>query len=175
MLHRPSFKCSTEIHLTDFLPKYQDDLLLLKKGGEVVFFGDLGTCSCNLVSYFEGLGCKPINRGENPSTWMLNVLGEKIVMKNESGGLQEVQLDFASEYKNSENYQKLQGRLETIAKSKIENLKITFSSQFAASARDRDNLMAHRLVTIYWRSPAYNLTRIVSVCSIPFYNTSHQI
>jgi len=145
-----------------------DDLLLLKKGGEVVFFGDLGTCSCNLISYFEGLGCTPINRGENPSTWMLNVLGEKITMKDESGGEKEVQLDFASEYKNSENYRTLQGRLEEIAKKKKDSLKITYSSQFAASARDRDNLMAHRLVTIYWRSPAYNLTRITLSVAMGF-------
>lgn len=89
-------------------------------------------------------------------------------MKDESGGEKEVQLDFASEYKNSENYRTLQRRLEEIAKKKKDSLKITFSNQFAASARDRDNLMAHRLVTIYWRSPAYNLTRIVSVYSTSF-------
>ena len=58
-----------------------DDLLLLKKGGKVVYFGELGLCSCNLVTYFEGLGSSRMNRGENPATWMLNVLGEKIMVK----------------------------------------------------------------------------------------------
>ena len=58
-----------------------DDLLLLKKGGKVVYFGELGLCSCNLVTYFEGLGSSRMNKGENPATWMLNVLGEKIMVK----------------------------------------------------------------------------------------------
>jgi len=33
-----------------------DDLLLLKKGGQVVFYGETGVCSSNLIAYFEGLG-----------------------------------------------------------------------------------------------------------------------
>jgi ATP-binding cassette subfamily G (WHITE) protein 2 (SNQ2) len=52
-----------------FLRSYcrsQDDLLLLKKGGRTVFFGELGIDSCNLVTYFESLGAKQIHRGENP-------------------------------------------------------------------------------------------------------------
>ncbi len=76
-----------------------DDLLLLKKGGEVVFFGDLGSCSCNLVSYFEGLGTSCMNKGENPATWMLNVLGEKIMVKGENGE-DEQSLNFASAWKD---------------------------------------------------------------------------
>lgn len=45
-----------------------DDLLLLKKGGEVVFHGELGGCSSKLISYFEGLGASPMNNGENPAS-----------------------------------------------------------------------------------------------------------
>ena len=45
-----------------------DDLLLLKKGGEVVFYGQLGHCSCNLIEYFESLGVTPMNKGENPAS-----------------------------------------------------------------------------------------------------------
>ena len=41
-----------------------DDLLLLKKGGEVVFHGELGVCSSNLVSYFEDQGATTMSKGE---------------------------------------------------------------------------------------------------------------
>ena len=48
-----------------------DDLLVLMKGGNTVFFGELGQASANLVNYFEGLGAEPIEYGENPAAWML--------------------------------------------------------------------------------------------------------
>lgn len=44
-----------------------DDLLLLKKGGNVVFFGELGQGSSNLIDYFESRGVPEIEFGENPA------------------------------------------------------------------------------------------------------------
>jgi len=45
-------------------------LLLLKRGGEVVFFGELGDESYNLIEYLESYSTtKPIKSGENPATW----------------------------------------------------------------------------------------------------------
>ena len=47
-----------------------DRLLLLKRGGETVFFGDLGHESASLISYFEQYGpTQKIQPGENPATW----------------------------------------------------------------------------------------------------------
>lgn len=136
-----------------------DDLLLLKKGGKVVFYGDLGNCSCNLISYFEGLGATCMNKGENPATWMLNVLSEKIMIKGENG--EDEPLDFAKAWNISLNCVDLQRRLVGAAESQDDTLEIKYESEFAVSWYERDNLMAHRLVTIYWRSPAYNLSRMV--------------
>jgi len=53
-----------------------DDLLLLKKGGQVVFFGELGQESRNLIQYFEAIpGVTPCPDGANPAAWMLEVIG----------------------------------------------------------------------------------------------------
>jgi ABC-type multidrug transport system ATPase subunit len=47
-----------------------DSLLLLKRGGEVVFFGELGDESANLITYLERFLSTPkIKPGENPATW----------------------------------------------------------------------------------------------------------
>ncbi|KAJ8569442.1 hypothetical protein ON010_g5819 [Phytophthora cinnamomi] len=49
-----------------------DSLLLLKKGGETVFFGDVGDRCHDLVAYFESIPQVPkIPVGYNPATWML--------------------------------------------------------------------------------------------------------
>jgi len=53
-----------------------DDLLLLKRGGEIAFFGELGDKAKNLIQYFEGVpGTPPCPKNANPGTWMLEVLG----------------------------------------------------------------------------------------------------
>ncbi|CAM9732618.1 unnamed protein product, partial [Ectocarpus sp. 8 AP-2014] len=53
-----------------------DALLLLKKGGQVVFFGPLGENSSNLISYFQSIpSTVPIRDHVNPATWMLEVIG----------------------------------------------------------------------------------------------------
>ncbi|GLE00166.1 hypothetical protein PINS_up008893 [Pythium insidiosum] len=53
-----------------------DSLLLLKRGGETVFFGELGESASELIEYFESVpGVAPIEDGYNPATWMLEVIG----------------------------------------------------------------------------------------------------
>ena len=34
----------------------------------MVFHGELGDCSSNLITYFEGLGASPLGVGENPAS-----------------------------------------------------------------------------------------------------------
>jgi len=136
-----------------------DDLLLLKKGGEVVFYGETGVCSSNLISYFEGLGVTPMNTGENPATWMLNVLGEHISAKGQSDGEDEV-LSFATAWNQSSNCADLANRFAEINETRDEEMEIKFDSTFPVGWFKRDNLMGNRLVKIYWRSPAYNLARM---------------
>jgi len=43
-----------------------DRLLLLKKGGQTVFFGDVGDLASNVIGYFERKGGRKCEDGENP-------------------------------------------------------------------------------------------------------------
>ena len=133
-----------------------DDLLLLKKGGHVVFHGSLGGSSSNLITYFENLGCNPISRGANPASWMLDVLGASVDGQ---------EMDFAQAWKESSNYEAIQQELAEVSESKDEALKIKYAKQFAVPWRERDRLMAERLVKIYWRSPMFNLSRL-ALCTV---------
>lgn len=56
-----------------------DELLLLKRGGETIFNGDLGKGGSNLTSYFEGFnGVPKITKGQNPANWMLDVTSAEV-------------------------------------------------------------------------------------------------
>jgi ATP-binding cassette subfamily G (WHITE) protein 2 (SNQ2) len=43
-----------------------DRLLLLRKGGQTVYFGDVGTNAVTLIDYFEKNGSRRCAPGENP-------------------------------------------------------------------------------------------------------------
>jgi len=134
-----------------------DDLLLLKKGGYTVFFGELGEHSCKLVSYFEGKGAESIDRGENPANWMLKVITAE-----------DAPCDYAFEFNNSAEFTALSDKIAQLCDDLNPANKIKYSTEFAANRSTIQFLMNQRLQTIYWRSPAYNLTRMIVSCGIAF-------
>lgn len=52
-----------------------DRLLLLKKGGQTVYFGDLGPNSTTMLGYFESHGGYPCPPQHNPAEYILDVIG----------------------------------------------------------------------------------------------------
>ena len=51
-----------------------DELLLLKRGGRVIYCGPTGHESQQLVAYFTSRkGVAPLPEGTNPASWMLDV------------------------------------------------------------------------------------------------------
>jgi len=128
-----------------------DDLLLLKKG-EVVYFGELGLHSCQLIQYFESLGASPMSPGENPSTWMLNTIS--IPNDDESP-------NFTDRYRTSAAYESLHNFLQEL-NIPVEAMESSiFNHKHARSLGERNLLMARRLGLIYWRSPSYNYSRML--------------
>lgn len=129
-----------------------DDLALLKKGGNVVFFGELGQGSGRLIDYFESRGAPPIEYGENPAAWMLRAYAGEHAAEN---------VDFAELYKSSEQYKVVCDQIQAIEESRDESKKIFYNNIFATTPKEQMQLMNNRILTIYKRSPAYNLTRLV--------------
>lgn len=52
-----------------------DSLLLLQRGGRVVYFGDLGEEASQMLAYFEKNGAEPMNPKLNPADYMLDQIG----------------------------------------------------------------------------------------------------
>lgn len=128
--------------------------MLLKKGGRVVYFGETGDESKDLIKYFEDHGAERIEIGDNPANWMLRELQAR-----------DQNVDLADEYVQSSEYATLKRQLQEVKESLIPTLKITFPNRYSVQSDVRQRLMNKRLQTIYWRSPAYNRSRLL-VCSI---------
>jgi len=154
-----------------------DSLLLMRRGGEVVFFGPLGPNSSNLKGYFLAQpGTPPLAPGMNPATWMLDVIG--------AGTGAAKATDFAHTYRESELAAANEMFIaEALAKQKGEQMMgmaddfsvereaasvaADASEDSAASGGYQTSLgtqarwLMYRNLTSYWRSPSYSLIRWV--------------
>ncbi|KAE8662416.1 hypothetical protein F3Y22_tig00113337pilonHSYRG00028 [Hibiscus syriacus] len=75
------------------------DEIILMKGGQIVYSGELGHNSCKLIEYFEGIpGVPKIKENYNPATWMLEVTNSSIEA--------ELGVDFSHLFKQSNLYQR---------------------------------------------------------------------
>ncbi|CAI5933279.1 unnamed protein product [Closterium sp. NIES-65] len=77
------------------------DLLLMQRGGEVIYAGSLGKQSCDLVRYFKAIpGVPPIQPGANPAAWMLEVTA--------SASAERLRVDFAHLFLQSDLFRSIQ-------------------------------------------------------------------
>jgi ABC-type multidrug transport system ATPase subunit len=75
-----------------------DEMLLMKRGGQVIYMGPLGRHSHRLIEYFEAIpGVPKIRPGYNPATWMLEV--SNVSVESQLG------IDFAEIYSKSALFQ----------------------------------------------------------------------
>jgi len=129
-----------------------DRLVLLRRGGEMVFFGDLGKGAEHLLAYLQGIpGTRPMpNARYNPANYMLEVIA--------LGGA----VDYAHEYRESDFVVQNDKKLEALIEKNLENRKeIEFDSRFASSFQTQAKYLIKRWNLSYWRSISYNFTRIV--------------
>ncbi|KAG7375417.1 hypothetical protein PHYPSEUDO_001327, partial [Phytophthora pseudosyringae] len=149
-----------------------DSLLLLKRGGEMVFFGELdnaqsGDRECgHLVDYFEAIPeVAPLPEGQNPATWMLECIGAGVAGAGEKPMTDTAaNFDFVRHFRESAEQQALLTGLEqpgvsTPAPDRLPEL--IFKNKRAASPWTQLRMLMGRFMTIYWRTPSYNLTRFL--------------
>ena len=120
-----------------------------------MYFGELGFQSRTLIKYFEGHGATKIKPGDNPANWMLRVMPE-------------CEKDFAEVYIQNLEFSKLKNQVVAAKVDPPEELEITYLTEFAVPRSERQKLTNKRLRNIYWRSPAYNLSRLMVCVAIAF-------
>ena len=97
-IHQPS-----AILLKEF-----DRLLFLQKGGQTVYFGDLGEECSTLINYFENHGSHPCPKEANPAEWMLEVVG--------AAPGSHANQNYYDVWKNSHEYETVRNEIEFMAR-----------------------------------------------------------
>ncbi|GJY22822.1 ABC transporter G family member 35-like protein, partial [Tanacetum coccineum] len=129
-----------------------DELLLMKRGGQVIYAGPLGRHSQSIIDYFEAVdGVPKIAEKYNPATWMLEV----------SSGAAEMRLgvDFAEIFSNSTLHQRNKALVKELSVPPAGAVDLHFDTQYAQSAWGQFTSCLWKFWWAYWRNPDYNLVR----------------
>ncbi|KAL7416336.1 putative ATP-binding cassette transporter [Mrakia frigida] len=138
-----------------------DRLLLLQKGGETVYFGDVGKDSHVLTSYLERNGA-PCPHDANPAEFMLEAIGAGSA-KRMGGG------DWGEKWRNSPELAEIKkdiAALDAEALSKPEEVDPEASREYSTPFLFQLKTIVARTLKGFWRMPDYGYTRLFSHLSI---------
>ncbi|KAF4315195.1 hypothetical protein BBO99_00008563 [Phytophthora kernoviae] len=153
-----------------------DHLILLKRGGQSVFVGELGSRCQKLVNYLESIpGVTPCPLKQNPASWMLEVIGAGVSTDRAN------HLDFVDIFEKSEEKRMLN---ETLSKPGITTAspewpEVTFMKKRASKGSTQMYFLMKRFFDLYWRTPAFNLTRfaivfgVAIICGLSFLSVDY--
>ncbi|XMA19034.1 hypothetical protein WAI453_011825 [Rhynchosporium graminicola] len=128
--------------------EYFDMLLLLKRGGRTVYFGDLGPGSRTLIEYLEKNGAPAYPPDANPAEYMLQACG--------AGDPNQKGSDWADIWSRSEENARLTSDIEEmVRKSSGSRPPVEDASEYAMPAWDQVSTVLHRSFSSMWRSRDY--------------------
>eukprot|EP00257_Ricinus_communis_P021346 XP_015580817.1 pleiotropic drug resistance protein 2 [Ricinus communis] len=129
-----------------------DELLLMKRGGQVIYAGPLGRRSHKLVEYFESVpGVAKIKEGYNPATWMLEVTTTTVEAQ--------LDVDFAEIYANSALYRRNQELIKELSTPQPGSQDLYFPTRYSQSFITQCKACFYKQNWSYWRNSRYNAIR----------------
>ncbi|KAI5579409.1 hypothetical protein BDE02_08G087600 [Populus trichocarpa] len=135
-----------------------EELLLMKLGGRIIYFGPVGQFSSKVIEYFESIpGVPKIEDKYNPATWMLEVTSRSAEA--------ELGVDFAQIYRESTLYKENKQLVEQLSSPISGSKDLHFPSRFPQNGWEQLKACIWKQNLSYWRSPAYNLIRIFYIFS----------
>ncbi|KAK8645779.1 hypothetical protein V6N13_119591 [Hibiscus sabdariffa] len=129
-----------------------DELLLMKRGGQLIYAGPLGRNSHHLVEYFEAIpGVPKIKEGYNPATWMLEISFP--AFENQ------LNVDFAEIYAKSSLYQRNQELIKELSTPTPGSQDLFFPTKYSLPFLSQCKVCFLKQHWSYMRNPPYNAIR----------------
>lgn len=129
-----------------------DELLLMKRGGQVIYMGPLGTNSQIMVDYFQAIeGVPKLKEGYNPATWMLEI--------SNPAAAEKMGVDFADVFKQSERFSLNEKLIEALTVPPEGQADLHFETEFSTSSWTQLYACLWKRNRMYWRTPEYNVVR----------------
>ncbi|MCO5612472.1 hypothetical protein L7F22_066739 [Adiantum nelumboides] len=130
-----------------------DELLLMKRGGQVIYAGPLGKHSHKLVEYFESIaGVPKLKEGYNPATWVLQITSPSSESR--------LTVDFADIYESSSLFQENLVMIHQLSVPPVGSKDLHFSTKYSKGFAVQLLASLWKQNLSYWRNPAYNAVRL---------------
>ncbi|KAH9077823.1 ABC-2 type transporter-domain-containing protein [Lactarius deliciosus] len=131
-----------------------DRLLLLRKGGQTVYFGDIGTNATTLLDYFQKNGGYPCPPDANPAEYILDVIG--------AGATATTDTDWYGTWKSSPQAKAVDDELATLLEDgrKHHAIDTEQHSEFSTSWIFQVKTLWERDIIRHWRDPTYVMAKI---------------
>lgn len=130
-----------------------DELVLMKRGGQLIYAGPLGRNSHKIIEYFEGIaGVSKIKEKYNPATWMLEA--SSVAAEFRLG------IDFAEYYKSTPLYQRNKALVRELSEPAPGATDLYFATKFSQGTIGQFKSCLWKQWWTYWRTPEYNLVRM---------------
>ncbi|KAK7275991.1 hypothetical protein RIF29_17120 [Crotalaria pallida] len=131
-----------------------DELLLMKRGGRVIYGGKLGVQSQIMIDYFQAIhGIPPIPNGYNPATWVLEVTTPATEER--------IDADFADVYKNSDQFRGVEANILQFEHPPPGSEPLKFDTIYSQNMMSQFLFCLWKQNLVYWRSPPYNAVRLI--------------
>ncbi|RYQ99046.1 hypothetical protein Ahy_B07g086895 [Arachis hypogaea] len=130
-----------------------DELLLMKRGGRVIYGGKLGVRSQIMIDYFQGIsGIPPIPDGYNPATWVLEVTTSAVEER--------IGADFADIYTSSDQFREVEASILQNGDPPAGSKPLKFDTTYSQNLFSQFYYCIWKQNLVYWRSPPYNAMRL---------------
>ncbi|KAI0265431.1 ABC-2 type transporter-domain-containing protein [Gloeopeniophorella convolvens] len=138
-IHQPSAELFQEF----------DRLLLLRKGGQTVYFGDIGPNATTLLNYFQSNGGQPCSPDANPAEYILDVIG--------AGATATTDIDWYNAWKQSPEAGGVDKELEILLEDGRNRHAVDTEqhTEFSTSWLFQVKTLLQRDITRHWRDPVY--------------------
>ncbi|XP_078170470.1 ABC transporter G family member 45-like isoform X2 [Carex rostrata] len=132
-----------------------DELMLMKKGGQLLYSGSLGPFSSNMIQYFESIpGVPKIIEDQNPAAWMLNVSSQTMEYM--------INVDYAEIFQNSSLYKSNKALIEELDQPKPGNRDLHFPKRYWQGFSSQCLACLWKNNCTYWKNPDHNVARFVN-------------
>ncbi|XP_008776585.4 ABC transporter G family member 45-like isoform X2 [Phoenix dactylifera] len=132
-----------------------DELLLMKRGGQLIYSGSLGPLSRNMIQYFEAIPeVSKIKNGQNPAAWVLDITSPAMEYN--------ICIDYAEIFRNSSLYRENMELVDELSKPTPNSQDLHFPSGYWQSSKSQSMACLWKQHRSYWKNPEHNVVRFVT-------------